>query len=221
MISHVQGGGSGMKRWILLGLLILSSTACIALEAVSAVAPQCLTVTIQPDAQQIVSNMRQMSADATELSFMQSTIRMDAGAIGMSEQAIARATHPELRRFAQRVVNERSSEQEKFVNWILTLYGDGTYSASRLIGQDSLTIARFDQCTYGFEVGYMLAMIAHDAGVLAVAGEARQRSSHGRIEQAALKIADRRLSDIAQLRNWLACWFGIRVSLVDSHCVQC
>ena len=205
----------------LLTLLIANSVGLPAEASLSAAMPQCVSVTTLPAAQQVAANIRQMSADAAELSFMQNTVGMDAGAIRMSEQAAARATHPELRRFAQRLVNERTGEQERLLVWILAIYGDGTYSASKLLCEDSRTIARFDQCTYGFEVGYMLAMIAHDAGVLAVADEAQHRSAHGRIARAALRIASKRSADVAQLKTWLACWYGIRVSIAGSQRIQC
>jgi uncharacterized protein (DUF305 family) len=203
-------------------LLAILGAGCICASPALSAVPQCVSVTVQPDVQQIAESMRQMSSDAAELSFMQTMIRLDMGAIGMSEQAVSRVMHPELRRFAQRVMNKRSTEQGKFLSWILTLYGDGAYSASKPIWADSDAVRRFDLCNCDFEVGYMLAMIRHDAGGLAIASEARARSAHGRIEQAASGVMTGRCADIAQLQNWLACWYGISVSVVGpGQCIQC
>lgn len=222
-VAQVQG--NMMERTNLLGtvtmLLALLGVGCIGTCSVSAV-PQCVSVTMQPNVQLIAENMRQMSVGASELSFMQSMIRVDVGAIRMSEQAVSRATHPELRQFARHVVNARSAEQDTFLSWILTIYGDGAYSASKPMTEDSLTISTLDTCNCGFEVGYMLAMIKHDAGVLAIAGEAGRRTAHGRIRQAALNVTMGRSADITQLQKWLACWYGIKASVAGPRqCIQC
>jgi uncharacterized protein (DUF305 family) len=205
-----------MRRTGLPGAVVTSLGLLACASSVLAGVPQCASVTVQPNVQQIARSMRQMSSGAAELSFMQTMIRLDMGAIGISEQAVERATHPGLRQFAGRVVNERSGEQQRFVSWILTLYGDGAYSASRLIAADSETIGRFDLCNCGFEVGYMLAMIGHDAGGLAIASEAKNRSAHGRIARAAAGVLRGRSADIAQLQAWLACWYGISASVIGS-----
>jgi len=200
----------------------LLGAGCVCASPVLVAMPQCVSVTMQPDVQQIAESFGQMSTDAAELSFMQSMIRLDSGAIGMSEQAASRATHPELRQFAQHLVNKRNTEQDRFLSWILALYGDGAYSASKPMAVDSQVIRRLDSCNCGFEVGYMLAMIRHDAGALAIASEAGRQSAHGRIEQAASDVVRGRSDDIARLRNWLACWYGISVSVVGSgQCIQC
>ena len=183
--------------------------------------PQCVSVTIQPEARQMVDNMKQMSSSAAELSFMQNMIRMDLGAVEMSKQAASRGTHTELSLFARRIVDERDAEMNRFVSMILTLYGDGVYSASKPTAEDSKAAGRFDRCNCGFEAGYMLAMIRHEAGALAVAREMQRQSTHGRLKQAAQRIVTERSANIEKLRSLLKCWYGIDASVIIGECVQC
>ena len=105
---------------------------CIGSGSVLAEVPQCRSVMTEPAVQEIANGMQVMSADAAELSFMQSMISLDLGVIGMSKQADSKATHEELRQFARRVVDERYTEQDRLLTWILTLYGDGVYNATKL-----------------------------------------------------------------------------------------
>lgn len=183
--------------------------------------PQCVFVRTGSEARQIVDGMTQMSSDAAELSFMQSMIRMDIGAVEISKQAASRSTHTELSLFVRRIVDRRVAEANKLVSWILALYGDAAYSASKPLGVDSQAVGRFEQCNCGFEAGYILAMIRHEAGALAVAQAMLQRSAHGRIEQAARRITMERSENIEKLRMWLKCWYGIDASVVVGECVQC
>ncbi len=203
---------------LLLAVLVLG---CVSDAGTSALGAQCRSVTAPTAVLGIVDGMDRLTSDAVEMGFMQSMVRFDAGAIGISKEAICKAGHPELRQFAQRVIDERSSEQERFFTWLLAQYGDDGIPSKRPMAGDWRTIGSIEPlCGCEFEVQYMLAMISHDAGVLAVASKAGQRSIHGRIGNAASGVAAQRSVDIARLQSWLLCWYGIEVTVVTpARCV--
>ncbi len=201
--------------------LILLAVLGVGCVGSACCAAQCTCVAIQTDAALIADSMQRMSADGAELTFMRTMISLDLGATAMSRQAVMQAMHPELRQFARDVISRRGTEQDKLLNWILDLYGDGIYSATKLMPDDSAVVRRFALCNQGFDAGYMLAMIRHDAGAVAIARQARAQSVHGRIGRAASDVIRTRSLDIARLQGWLACWCGITVSVADGQCVPC
>ncbi len=139
----------------------------------------------------------------------------------MSKLAASKAAHPELRRFARRVVDERSSEKERFISWLLAMYGDDGVPQVTPFAADRQVADYLDGvCCSDFEIRYVLAMIEHDAGALAIANAAKGTSLHGRIDQAALDVAAERAAEISQLRQWLYCWYGINASVAAPR-VKC
>lgn len=223
-------GSARLARWAVMALAVCGM-GCLSVSGVLAAqtcvpgtifplgcepTPRCVPVTMQPAVQEMAIYMLRGSPDAAEWDFLGNMMRLDAGQIRMSDLAASRAlVHVELRQFAKRAQDDRVTERDRFLPWLREWYQDEV-PATTPIRADVHVIGRL-ACLTGceFEIEYMLATIRQNLGVLAIAGQARDKAVHGRISTAASKVAARRIGENGQLRKWLACWYGIDASVAS------
>lgn len=166
-------------------------------------------MTSRPDMQQKMQQMSMMQPSQFEQSFLENMIRHHQGAVEMSQLALIRAVHPELRRFAQNVITGQIREQNQFAQWLKTWYK--APAVKQLTGIDAQMVSNLRNLTgRDFEIRYMQEMITHHAEAVQMGTSAEQKAVHSEVKAAAANIVKQQSSEITELRGWLASWYGVR-----------
>jgi uncharacterized protein (DUF305 family) len=79
--------------------------------------------TPMPADQSMIDRLRNLSGRDLEVQYMQMMIRHHQEAIQMSRMAQQRATHPELKTAASRIITTQSAEIRQLSSWLSTWYG--------------------------------------------------------------------------------------------------
>lgn len=167
------------------------------------------TMQVSPQMQQMMSQMQQMTPLQFDRSFLQNMTDHHEGAIAASRLAVQKAQHPELRRFAQKVINDQSSEIRQFNTWLNLWYGAPVRPQLMPMDQDEVNKLQ-NLSGRDFEIEYMRHMIMHHSDGIAMAQMAQQKASHPQVVQAASNIIQKQTMEINQLRTWLNTWYGIQ-----------
>ena len=166
------------------------------------------SMTPRPGMNQMMQQMRQMQAARFEQAFLQNMIRHHQGAVDMSKLALTKATHAELRSFAQKTITNQGNEQQQFASWLRSLHNASaimqptqmdaqmTNNLSSLSGRD-------------FEIQFMRDMITHHSEAVQMGRDAQQKATSSAVKAAATKIVNQQTAEIAQLQRWLSSWYGV------------
>lgn len=146
-----------------------------------------------------------------DLSFMRDMIRHHLGAIEMSQLAVKSATHPELRQFAQNVIDKQTAQDQQFFDWLKS-WSNVTVQPT-VTPTDAIVIAKLRNLKDGdFEILYMQAMIKHHSQGIEMARMAERKAVHPELKRVAGDIAMTQSAEINQLKMWLSQWYGIKGS---------
>ncbi|MEN6521860.1 MAG: DUF305 domain-containing protein [Armatimonadota bacterium] len=164
--------------------------------------------TMRPEMEQTMEQMRQMQPSQFEQRFLQNMIRHHQGAIEMSQLALTKATHPELRQFAEKVINDQKREQQQFASWLKNWYqASAVRQQTPMDAQMTAQLRKLNGRS--FEIRYMQDMIIHHSEAVQMASDAEQKAMHPGVKDVALKIITEQSQEITQLQNWLASWYGV------------
>lgn len=172
-----------------------------------AMAGQGPAVTTRPEMEQVMQNMRQMQPSQFEQSFLGNMIRHHQGAIELSQLALTKATHPELRKFAENVITKQSREQRQFASWLKNWYKASSVKQPRPI-DDQMTSNLRNLSGRDFEIQYMRDMIIHHSEAVSMGQSAEQKAVHPEVKTAAANIVKQQSAEINELRRWLSSWYG-------------
>ncbi len=161
------------------------------------------------------------SADGTagsggvDAMFIQQMIPHHDDAIAMSELALTRAEHPELKRLAQSINRTQTAENAQMRRWYLDWYGSevpgGSVAGFGMMGgmmggrmTDMEALERADS----FDKAFLEQMIPHHQMAIMMsrmAGGATQRLEMRGFTQS---IIDTQSREIAQMQTWYEEWYG-------------
>ena len=147
--------------------------------------------------------------------FIQQMIPHHDGAIAMSELALTRAEHPELKRLARSIKRTQTAENAQMRRWYLDWYGSEVSSGSAadfgmmggMMGSrmtDLEALKRSDS----FDKAFLEQMIPHHQMAIMMsrmAGGATQRPEMRDFTQS---IIDTQAREIAQMQTWYEEWYG-------------
>lgn len=151
------------------------------------------------------------------------------GAVMMSRLALEKATKPELKELAQKVINTQEMEIQLMTNYLRDWYGmqppAGDMMTSEMMRKIDMPImhgtmpsmeammrsmeALKTKTGADFDIAYMSTLAEHHAMASMMASSALVGSYHGDLYKLAARIAKDQGEEIVQLQAWLEQWYGI------------
>lgn len=158
-------------------------------------------------APQVGTSQGQTPAVQLDQVLLTQMLQIGTAAVAVSKIAVNKATHPELREFAQRTVKNQTAEIERFSGWLKSWY-DITYTPTQV---DQQLIDNFGKLSgRDFEIAYVQGMIRLHQMSIDTAQVAIEKAEHPELQSTASKVIDTQSREITELRSWLSDWYGIR-----------
>jgi uncharacterized protein (DUF305 family) len=168
-------------------------------------------------------------AAQVEQDFLMGMIPHHRGAITMSQMALEKATKPELREFAQKVIDAQSVEVQVMTNYLRDWYGmtppAGDMMPADMMAKMNMPMAHgtmpnmqammkqmqvLQQSTGAdFDIAYMSILSEHHSMAVMMASTALIGSYHGDLYKMAAKTVTDQGEEIEQLQMWLETWYNV------------
>lgn len=196
------------------------------LVALAAVALFWTPATAQPPVPDFVPDRRQAQL---EQDFLMGMIPHHRGAVMMSRMALEKATRPELKELAQKVIAEQAMEIQLMSNYLRDWYGmqppagdmmspemmremdmpmmHGTMPSVEAMMRSMQSLETKSGAE--FDIAYMSALAEHHAMASMMASSVLVGGYHGDLYKLAARIVKDQGEEIVQLQAWLEQWYGI------------
>jgi uncharacterized protein (DUF305 family) len=194
--------------------------------ALSALALFWSPATAQPPVPDFVPDQRQARL---EQDFLMGMVPHHRGAIMMSRMALEKATRPELKELAQKVISEQEMEIQLMTNYLRDWYGmtppAGDMMSPEMMREMDMPMmhglhpsmeammrqmqALQTKTGPDFDVAYMSALAEHHAMAVMMASSVLVGGYHGDLYKLAARIVKDQGEEIVQLQEWLEQWYGI------------
>ena len=168
-------------------------------------------------------------AAQVEKDFLMGMVPHHRGAIAMSQMALEKATKPELRAFAQKVIDTQSVEIQVMTNYLRDWYGmtppAGDMMPADMMRKMDMEMAHGTMPTMQsmmkqmevlesssgaeFDIAYMSVLSEHHAMAVMMASHALIGSYHGDLYKMAAHTVKDQGEEIEQLRTWLETWYNV------------
>ena len=156
------------------------------------------------------------AADAPfDQQFLDSMIHHHAGAIVMAKMVLGKTQRPELKAFAQKMIEDQSKEID-YMKSLRDQWYAGKPSAINMempgmIGgmkmMNSEHMKEMDQMEpEHFDNHFLNMMIAHHEGAVTMSNHALQKAEHPEIKKLAKDILNAQQPEIEQMKKWKAAW---------------
>ena len=156
------------------------------------------------------------AADAPyDLQYLDSMIHHHNGAIMMAKMVLGKTERPELKAFAQKIIDDQSKEidymkglreqwyagKPQAVNMEMPgmIGGMKIMTSEHMKEMDQMPPAHFDE-------HFLNMMIAHHEGAVTMSKEAQKKAEHPEIKQLAEKIIAAQGPEIEQMKKWKDMW---------------
>ena len=156
------------------------------------------------------------AADAPyDLQYLDSMIHHHNGAIMMAKMVLGKTERPELKAFAQKVIDDQSKEidymkqlreqwyagKPQAVNMEMPgmVGGMKIMTGEHMKEMDQMPPAHFDD-------HFLNMMIAHHEGAVTMSKEAQKKAEHPEVKQLADKIIQAQGPEIEQMKKWKEMW---------------
>ena len=148
-----------------------------------------------------------------DLQFIDSMEHHHEGAIAMAEMALRKTEREELRKFAQKIIDDQKRENARMRTWRDQWYA-GKSSAMNMempgmkMGSMSPDHAKMMEAMQGkdFDIHFLDMMIPHHEGAAVMARELLQKGEHAELKTMANEIIREQEAEIKQMRTWKAEW---------------
>lgn len=156
------------------------------------------------------------SDSAYDQRFIDGMVPHHMGGIMMAQDALAKATHPELKKFAQGIIDAQQSEINDMKKWRATWYGDSTITMMMMGGGSTMDIAQMNQrmsshlgaSDADYDDRFIDMMIPHHQGAVMMATDALQKATRSEIKTLSTKIIADQNKEIAQMEAWRKAWYA-------------
>lgn len=182
--------------------------------------------TAQPNVPDVVPDRRQAQL---EQDFLMGMVPHHRGAIMMSRMALEKATKPELKELARKVIAQQEMEIQLMSNYLRDWYGmqppagdmmtpemmremdmpmmHGTMPSMEAMMRQMQSLQT--KTGADFDVTYMSALAEHHAMAAMMASSVLVGGYHGDLYKLAADIVKAQGEEIVQLQEWLEQWYGI------------
>ncbi len=150
-----------------------------------------------------------------DLQFIDSMTHHHQGAVAMSKLASTKSQNDELKRFAQRIIDDQQREIAQMKDWrekwfsgkaaALNMEMPGMTDSMKMMAAGGM---RKLEAASGkdFDLLFLEMMIPHHAGAVTMAKEAVQKSEHKEIKTLAGNIIKAQEAEIKMMNDWKAKW---------------
>jgi uncharacterized protein (DUF305 family) len=196
------------------------------LVALAALALFWSPATAQPPVPDFVPDRRQAQL---EQDFLMGMIPHHRGAIMMSRMALEKATKPELKELAQKVISAQEMEIQLMSNYLRDWYGmqppAGDMMSPEMMREMDMPMMHGTMPSMeammrqmeglrtktgaDFDIAYMSALAEHHAMASMMAASVLVGGYHGDLYKLAARIVKDQGEEIVQLQAWLEQWYGI------------
>lgn len=161
--------------------------------------------------QSLADRISTMPVAESELAYLNAIIESKNAQFAWSKLAADNASRADLRRFANRILDESPSITSRLSRRLRDWYQ--VRAATSLTPEDTQILNTL-QTLQGrdFDIAYMQAMLSQLQGSMALSRSIASRSAREELVQTANSIADNDARKIQQLRTWLSEWYQIRPS---------
>jgi len=152
-----------------------------------------------------------------DLQFLDSMIHHHNGAVMMAQMVLGKTERPELKAFAQKVIEDQTKEID-YMEQLRDQWYAGKPSAVNMEmpgmvgGMKIMTsehMKEMDQMPpEHFDEHFLNMMIAHHEGAVVMSKEAQKKAEHPEIKQLADKIIQAQGPEIERMKNWKEMWEG-------------
>ena len=156
------------------------------------------------------------AADAPyDLQFLDSMIHHHRGAIQMANMVLRKTERPELKAFAQKVIDDQTKEID-YIKQLRDQWYTGKPSAVNMEmpgmagGMKIMTsdhMKEMDEMPPDhFDDHFLNMMTAHHEGAVMMSKEAQQKAEHPEVKKLAEQITKAQQPEIEQMKKWKAAW---------------
>lgn len=172
--------------------------------------PRIETLCARPQIQAIINCMSQLCGEQFEVTYIKNAVCQNQGAIELSQCAVQRSQHSDLRSFARKMIDNASCDNVSLVKWSKQWYG--IKPDLRACEVDCQTLNQF-RCLSSteFDIQYMRSMIIHLKEDIQMNCLAQRNAAHSQLSALAARRVNEQSKQIQQLRTWLSFWYNVNV----------
>jgi uncharacterized protein (DUF305 family) len=146
--------------------------------------------------------------------FLDEMILHHQGAVMMAQHMIADSPRAELRNLAQRIITAQQREVAQMQQWRQEWYGTANASSATMMNGMMGGMMNREQMRQmmgpgvDFDRMFLLMMVPHHEGAIAMAERALTEAEHGEIKTLAQTIITSQRAEIAEMQGYLRQWYG-------------
>ncbi|MBB6098484.1 uncharacterized protein (DUF305 family) [Deinobacterium chartae] len=148
------------------------------------------------------SDLSRLEGKAFDRTFLSMMVAHHQGAVDMAQAALKRARDPQVRRWAQAVIQEQQREIAQMNAWLRAL-GGADRAAQASMGREMASMTADIRNDQNAERAFVLGMLPHHASALEMASLALQRSSDARVLELSRDIIRAQADEMYAYRQWL------------------
>ena len=150
-----------------------------------------------------------------DLQFLDSMIHHHNGAIAMSNMVLGKTERPELKSFAQKIIDDQRKEIGEMNRLRERWYAGKPLSVNMempgMVGGMKIMNGEHmkemgDMGSAHFDNHFLNMMIAHHEGAITMSTEALKKAEHPEVKQLAERIIKAQQPEIEQMKKWQADW---------------
>lgn len=150
-----------------------------------------------------------------DLQFIDTMTMHHTGAIEMAEMALKKSTNDEVKKFAQKIIDNQKKEIAQMKDWRSKWYpGKPPAMNMEMPGMsDSMKMMKGDEMKdmeaasgKNFDIHFLDMMTPHHAGAVAMAKDALSKAEHPEIKTLANQIIKAQEAEIKMMADWKAKW---------------
>ena len=196
-----------MKRWVAMGRR--NFVVCVA--AIVATAALGCQRTSKPVVRAPVSRSASAPSAQNDLKFLDTMTAHHEQAVLLWQNAATRATHPELRDFAIKAVEEQRREMFLMHSWRDRWFAGAAPSGSPAdegTAEGRMTMPPDTASDSAFDEAFLAMMVPHHQRAAAMARYAAANSELPEIRKLAQIIVDQQDDEVKAMEAWQHAWFG-------------
>lgn len=145
--------------------------------------------------------------DQIEIDFLTMTIDHHEGALQMARLVEQRATHPELKALASKIIKSQTQQQQQMQRWLKEWY-DRT-KAPMIMEENKAVVDRLSGLRGAeFEIAFLREMIKHHRMGIPMMEPAAKNAAHPDARRLADKMIKDQQAEITQMQQWLKKWYN-------------
>jgi uncharacterized protein (DUF305 family) len=165
------------------------------------------------------SEMMKSDANAAsapyDLQFIDTMAHHHQGAIEMSEMVLKKSNNEELKKFAQKIIDDQRKEIAEMKQWREKWYGarppaknmemPGMMDSMKMMQGEDMKMME-SAIGKDFDLAFLAMMSPHHEGAVAMAKDAFEKAEHQEIKTLAQNIIKAQDDEIKQMEKWKADW---------------